>query len=151
MAPPLNQKVRQLTQTMTYRKSPRKAAAKREWDRFVSSNQPVITSTGLPDSIFTSIDHFDDFLSHGRLEHHLDPGNFRVEVLNSTQYDARDPHGELLRGGLRMVHAIRASCGRPRQSGKAVRRPLTLSHRRQSVLIPLGMAVQAASRSAIGG
>ena len=73
---------------MTYRKSPRKAAANREWDRFVSSNQPVITSTGLPDSIFTSIDHFDDFLSHGRLEHHLDPGNFRVEVLNSTQYDA---------------------------------------------------------------
>ena len=73
---------------MTYRKSPQKAAAKREWDRFVSSNQPVIASTGLPDSIFSSVDHFDDFLYHGRLDHDPDPSNFRVEVLNSTQYDA---------------------------------------------------------------
>jgi hypothetical protein len=73
---------------MTYPKSPRKAAAKREWDRFVSSNQPVIASTGLPDSIFSSIDHFDNFLSHGCLDHHIDSSSFRVEALNSTQYDA---------------------------------------------------------------
>jgi hypothetical protein len=73
---------------MTYRKSPQKAAARREWDRFVGSNQPVIASTGLPDSIFSSIDHFDNFLSHGCLDHHLDPSSFRVEALNSTQYDA---------------------------------------------------------------
>ena len=73
---------------MTYRKSPQKAAAKCEWDRFVSSNQPVIASTGLPDSIFRSVDHFDNFLSHGCLDHHLDPSSFRVEALNSTQYDA---------------------------------------------------------------
>ena len=63
--PRLKRHVGRLTQTMTYRKSPQKAAARREWDRFVSSNQPVIASTGLPDSIFSSIDHFDNFLSHG--------------------------------------------------------------------------------------
>jgi hypothetical protein len=45
-------------------------------------------STGLPDSIFRSVDHFDNFLSHGCLDHHLDPSSFRVEALNSTQYDA---------------------------------------------------------------
>ena len=73
---------------MTYRKSPQKAAARREWDRFVRSNQPVIASTGLPDSIFSSIDHFDNFLSLGCLDHHHDPSSFRVEALNSTQYDA---------------------------------------------------------------
>ena len=78
----------QLTQTMTDRRSPRKAAAKREWDRFVRSNQRVIASIGLPDSIFSSVGHFDDFLSHGHLDHHLDAGDFRVEALDSAQYDA---------------------------------------------------------------
>jgi hypothetical protein len=73
---------------MTYRKSPRKAAARREWDRFVSSNQPVIASTGLPDSVFRSVDRFDSFLAHGWLDHHLDPGSVRVEALDSAQYDA---------------------------------------------------------------
>jgi len=74
--------------TMTYRKSPQKAAARLAWDRFVRSNQPVIASTGLPDSIFSSVDHFDNFLSHGCLDHHFDPSSVRVEALNSTQYDA---------------------------------------------------------------
>ena len=73
---------------MTYRKSPQKAAARREWDRFVSSNRLVIASTGLPDSIFSSVDHFDSFLSRGCLDPYLDPDNFRVDALNPTQYDA---------------------------------------------------------------
>ena len=42
---------------MTYRKSPRKAEAKRQWDRFVSRNQPIITATGIPAAVFSSIDH----------------------------------------------------------------------------------------------
>ena len=73
---------------MTYRKSPQKAAARLAWDRFVRSNQPVIASTGLPESIFRSVDQFDSFLSHGCLDHHLDPGSFRIDALNSTQYEA---------------------------------------------------------------
>ena len=46
---------------MTYRKAPQKAAAKRQWARFVSRNQPIITVSGIPAAVFSSIDHFDDF------------------------------------------------------------------------------------------
>jgi hypothetical protein len=73
---------------MTFRKSPRKAAARQEWDRFVSRNQPIIRATGIPAAVFSSIDHFDDLLRHGRLDHHEDPSGFRVDSLNSTQYRA---------------------------------------------------------------
>ena len=73
---------------MTYRRSPHKTSARHAWDRFVSSNAPLVAATGLPDAIFSSVDHFDGFLSHGYLEHHLDPGSFRVEALTGTQYDA---------------------------------------------------------------
>ena len=44
----------------------------------------MIASTGLPDSIFTSIDQFDDFLSRGC----VDTGNVRVEAFTASQYDA---------------------------------------------------------------
>ena len=73
---------------MTYRKSPQKAAAKRQWDRFVSSNQPIITASGIPAPVFSSIDHFDDFLCHGYLDHHVDPSECRVDSLNPAQYNA---------------------------------------------------------------
>jgi hypothetical protein len=73
---------------MTYRKSPRKAAAKRQWDRFVTSNQPVIAASGLPAEVVSSIDAFDAFLCRGYLEYGRDPSEFRVESLTPAQYDA---------------------------------------------------------------
>ena len=73
---------------MTYRKSPHKAAARSAWNEFVTGNQPIIAATGMPDTIFSSIDHFDDFLSHGCLTHHVDPGDFRIDALSDAQYDA---------------------------------------------------------------
>lgn len=73
---------------MTYRRSPQKAAAKRQWDRFVSSNQPIITASGIPAAVFSSIGRFDDFLCHGYLDHHVDPSEFRVDFLNPAQYNA---------------------------------------------------------------
>jgi hypothetical protein len=73
---------------MTYRKSPQKAAAKRQWDRFVSNNQPIIKTSGIPAAIFGSIDHFDDFLCRGYVDHHIDPSEFRVDSLNPPQYNA---------------------------------------------------------------
>ena len=73
---------------MTYRKSPQKAAAKRQWDRFVSNNQPMIAASGLPAAIFGSIDRFDDFLCRGYVDHHIDPSEFRVDSLNPSQYSA---------------------------------------------------------------
>ena len=68
--------------------SPRKTAAKREWGRFVAANEPVIAATGIPTTIFDSIAHFDDFLSHGHLDHHADASEFSVDSLNSSQYEA---------------------------------------------------------------
>ena len=73
---------------MTDRKSPRKAAAKRQWDRFVTNNQPMVMASGIPAAIFGSIDRFDDFLCRGYADHHVDPGEFRVESLSPSQYSA---------------------------------------------------------------
>ena len=73
---------------MTYRKSPQKAAAKRQWDRFVSNNQPIIKTSGIPLAIFDSIDHFDDFVCRGYVDHHTDPSGFRVDSMNRFQYNA---------------------------------------------------------------
>jgi hypothetical protein len=73
---------------MTYRKSPQKAAAKQQWDRFVRSNQPIITASGIPAAVVSSIDHFDEFLCHGYLDRHVDPSEFRVDSLNPDQYNA---------------------------------------------------------------
>jgi hypothetical protein len=72
---------------MTNRPSPRKAQAKRQWDRFVSRNQPLITATGLPAAVFSSIDHFDAFVCHGYHDP-VDAREFRVESLNPAQYSA---------------------------------------------------------------
>lgn len=73
---------------MTYRKSPHKASARQGWDRFVSGNAPIIAATGIPPAIFSSVDHFDDFLVHGCIEHHLDESRCRVEALTRAQYEA---------------------------------------------------------------
>ena len=73
---------------MTYRKSPRKADAKRQWDRFVSNNQPIVMASGIPVAVFDSIDHFDGFLCRGYVDNHIDGGEFRVDSLNASQYQA---------------------------------------------------------------
>ena len=73
---------------MTYRRSPGKHAASSEWARFVEANRHVISATGMPALVTSSIDHFDDFLSHGALNRHPDPGTFNVESLSPEQYAA---------------------------------------------------------------
>jgi hypothetical protein len=73
---------------MTYRRSPDRVAAARAWERFVSGNAAGIAATGLPAIAFVSISHFDDLLSHGRLDHHVDPSGARVDSLDERQYDA---------------------------------------------------------------
>ena len=73
---------------MTFRRSPQKSAAKRQWDRFVSNNQPTIIASGIPAAIFVSIDHFGEFLCRGYVDHYIDPSEFRVDSLNPTQYNA---------------------------------------------------------------
>jgi len=73
---------------MTYRKSPQKTAATRTWQSFVTSNAPLFEAAAIPPVVHSSIDHFDDFLSHGHLDHHEDPSNFRVDSLDARQYEA---------------------------------------------------------------
>jgi hypothetical protein len=72
---------------MTYRKSPRKVEAKRQWDRFVSGNKHIITATGLPGAVFSSIDHFDAFVCGGYRDP-VDASEVRVDSLDPAQYDA---------------------------------------------------------------
>jgi hypothetical protein len=71
---------------MTHRRAPHKAAAADAWDRFVSANGPVIAASGIPNTLLASIDHFDDFLMHGRLEHHPDDSGFTIDSLSADQY-----------------------------------------------------------------
>jgi hypothetical protein len=65
---------------MTHRRSPHKAAAKQQWDRFVTNNQPMILASGIPAATFDSIGSFEDFLYRGR--------EIRVDSLSPTQYNA---------------------------------------------------------------
>jgi hypothetical protein len=74
------------THAMTYRKAPRKTAAKQQWDRFVSSTQPIITASGIPAAFFSSIDDFDGLLCRGYVDE--DPSEFRIDSLNPNQYNA---------------------------------------------------------------
>lgn len=73
---------------MTDRRSPRKTAAKREWTRFVESNRGLIATTGIPEAVLSSPDHFDDLLAHGHLAHHADPTGFAIDSLAARQYEA---------------------------------------------------------------
>ena len=73
---------------MTYRRSPHKAAAQQQWERFVEANRVTIEATGIPPTVFHSIGHFDDFLAHGRLELHDDPSASDVRSLDPNQYEA---------------------------------------------------------------
>ena len=70
---------------MTHRRSPDKAAATRAWDRFVSANAPIIAASGIPNTYLASVDHFDDFLMHGYLDHHRDDAGFKIESLSADQ------------------------------------------------------------------
>jgi hypothetical protein len=70
---------------MTDRRSPNIAAA-RAWDRFVSANAPIIAASGIPSACLASPDHFDDFLLHGRLAHHADDTDFRIESVDADRY-----------------------------------------------------------------
>jgi hypothetical protein len=71
---------------MGFRRSPRRAAASRAWQRFVEGNSRIIAAAGLPPSIVASVAAWDDFLMHGHLTG--DPGAFGIERLSANQYAA---------------------------------------------------------------
>lgn len=73
---------------MGYRRSKESADAARQWSTFVARNREVIEAAGLPEVVTQSINHWDDILMHGHLDHHLDPTGFSVDQLSEQQYTA---------------------------------------------------------------
>ena len=71
---------------MGYRKSKQKAEAKRAWATFLEGNKELIFAAGLPELVTESVEHWDDFLMHGFLDHHEDPSRFSVDQLSERQY-----------------------------------------------------------------
>jgi hypothetical protein len=73
---------------MGSRRSPEKVKSTRDWRAFVAHNQAIIEAAGLSLIVMESVDHWDDFLSHGILDHHDDPTSFSVDRINEPQYKA---------------------------------------------------------------
>ena len=73
---------------MGYRRSKENAEAARNWSTFVARNRRVVEAAGLPQAVTESINHWDDFLMHGYLDHHDDPAGFTVDQLSDEQYAA---------------------------------------------------------------
>jgi hypothetical protein len=73
---------------MGYRRSPEKVKSARGWRAFVDRNQALIEAAGLPLIVIESVDHWEDFLMHGYLDHHDDPAGFSVDQISERQYNA---------------------------------------------------------------
>ncbi len=59
--------------------------AARNWATFATLNHSVIEAAGLPQVEIESINHWDDFLMHGCLDHHDDATGFTVDQLSNIQ------------------------------------------------------------------
>src|SRR6266498_178096 len=73
---------------MGYRRSREGVSAARDWATFVERNGSVVEAAGLPLVVMKAINHWDDFLTHGYLDHHLDQTGFKVDQLSDEQYAA---------------------------------------------------------------
>jgi hypothetical protein len=73
---------------MGYRRSKENVESARNWSTFVARNRSAVETVGLPQVVTESIDHWDDFLMHGYLDHHDDPTGFTVDQLSEEQYTA---------------------------------------------------------------
>src|SRR5688572_29439816 len=73
---------------MGYRRPKESVEAARNWSTFVACNRIVTEAARLPQVVTESINHWDDFLMHGYLDHHHDPTDFTVDQLSDEQYDA---------------------------------------------------------------
>ncbi len=73
---------------MGYSRSRESKEAARNWSRFVDRNIRVIEAVGLPLLVTESISHWDDFLMHGYLDHHIDASGFTMDQLSDDQYAA---------------------------------------------------------------
>ncbi|MBI4749521.1 MAG: hypothetical protein HY774_13610 [Acidobacteria bacterium] len=73
---------------MTFRLPSTIILKRKKWHQFCLENQALIDATGLPMIVFETWEHFEDFLMHGYLDHHLDPTSATIEVLTNDQQQA---------------------------------------------------------------
>ena len=73
---------------MGYRRLKKQVEAGRNWSTFVARNREVVEAAGLPQLVTDSINHWDDFLMHGYLNHLDDAAVFTVDQLSNEQYAA---------------------------------------------------------------
>jgi len=65
-----------------------RSQAARAWAAFIDRNTSAVRAAGLPEAVTASVARWDDFLMHGRLEHHDDPTAFAIDQLSESQYAA---------------------------------------------------------------
>jgi len=70
---------------MSFRRKKQEAVEARRWREFVELNADLFQRSGVPQSIYTSREMFDDLLMHGYIDHHEDPTHFFVGQLNAEQ------------------------------------------------------------------
>ena len=56
-----------------------------EWLEWCKENADLIEASGIPHLLIQSQEHWNDFLDHGILDHHIDPLNFNVDELSIKQ------------------------------------------------------------------
>ena len=73
---------------MGHRRSSESTERDRRWRAFVVAQASLVRAAGLPEAVMASQARWDDFLMHGYLDHHDDPGGFSVAELNGPAYGA---------------------------------------------------------------
>lgn len=59
-----------------------------DWETFLAAHAETLRASQVPPLIFTSVDHWEDFLSHGYLDAVEDPDDFTVDELDESAYKA---------------------------------------------------------------
>lgn len=59
-----------------------------DWESFLAAHAETLRASRVPPLIFMSVDHWEDFLSHGYLDAVEDPDDFTVDELDEPAYAA---------------------------------------------------------------
>lgn len=71
---------------MGFRRNKSDTIKERRWREFIVRNQHIIEKSGIPESIVSIREMFDDFLMHGYIDHHYDPSRFTVDRLSNEEF-----------------------------------------------------------------
>lgn len=71
---------------MSYRRSKAVATDANKWRDFLERHRDLVITSGLPSSVISTREIFEDLLMHGYLDHHEDPSSFAVSKLEADQF-----------------------------------------------------------------